>query len=407
MFFPYIWPVNRRSLQIRVVLVGACLLAMNVVNLLIPRQLGIIMDSLAGSNDKNPWSQVLIFAGLKLVASESGLSLLRQWLWVPVEYYSFDAISTAAYSHVLNLSSDFHDSKSSSDIMMAIQCGQSISDILESICFRAVPMMIDMVVAFVYLSATFGPYEGFITAATTAVFMYLATRMISALKSARRSEVGAWYKEHYVRQAGIQGWSTVASFNQIGYEEGRYSATVKDRVAKTQKVYMGYVFAHALQSLVLLCGLLAGAFLAVYQVTHGQATPGQFIMLLTYWAQLVAPLVFFAGLGKTISRDLLQAEQLLEILQTKPSVVSREGAPPLRFSGGEVRFENVWFSYDKKKDILKDINFTATPGMTVAFVGATGAGKSTILKLLDRFYDVTQGSIKIDGQDIRDVDLFR
>ncbi|KAK4105630.1 hypothetical protein N658DRAFT_416824 [Parathielavia hyrcaniae] len=405
-FFPYVWPVNNRALQVRVVLVGFCLLAMNFINFLIPRQLGIIMDSLSGRNNTNPWNEVLFFAGLKLVASEAGLSLLRQWLWIPVEFYSFGAISTAAYSHVLNLSSDFHDSKSSSDIMMAISCGQSISNILESICFRAAPMLIDMVVAFVYLSATLGPYEGFITIATAAVFMYIATRMIAALKSARRNEVGAWYKEHYVRQAGIQGWSTVASFNQIGHEEDRYSTAVEDRVTKTQKVYFGYVLAYALQFLVLLSGLLAGAFLAVYQITHQSATPGQFIMLLTYWAQMVSPLSFFAGLGKSISRDLLQAEQLLEIMQTKPSIVSKEGAPPLRFTGGEVCFENVCFSYDKKKDILKNINFTATPGMTVAFVGATGAGKSTILKLLDRFYDVTKGSVRVDGQDIRDVDLY-
>lgn len=385
---------------------GLCLLAMNAINVLIPRQLGIIIDSLSHTNSRNPWTEVLIFAGLKLVASEAGLSLLRQWLWIPVEFYSFDAMSTAAYSHVLNLSSDFHDTKSSSDIMMAIQSGQSISNILESICFRALPMLIDMTVAFIYLSVTFGPYEGFITIATAAVFLYIATHMIARLKTARRGEVSAWFKEHYVRQAGIQGWSTVTCFNQVEHEEARYSEAVKDRVTKSQKVFFGYVVAYAFQFLVLLSGLLAGAFLAVYQVTHKQATPGQFIMLLTYWAQLVAPLTFFAGLGKSISRDLIHAEQLLEIMQTKPTIRNKEGAPPLHFTAGRVQFDQVSFSYDKKKEILKGIDFEATPGMTVAFVGATGAGKSTILKLLDRFYDVTKGSIKIDGQDIRDVDLF-
>ncbi|KAK3335358.1 hypothetical protein B0T19DRAFT_447035 [Cercophora scortea] len=405
-FFPYVWPVKNAPLQTRIFLVGCCLLAMNFVNVLIPRQLGIVMDSLGGTNGRNPWIEVLVFAGLKLVASEAGLSLLRQWLWIPVEYYSFDAMSTAAYSHVLNLSSDFHDSKSSSDIMMAIQSGQNISSMLDSICFQALPMLIDMGVAFVYLSITFGPYEGFITVATAAIFMYIATRMISRMRSARRSEVSAWFEEHYIRQAGIQGWATVTCFNQIGHEERRYSAAVKERVAKSQKVFLGYIFAYALQFLVLLSGLMAGAFLAVYQVTHGQATPGDFIMLLTYWAQLVAPLTFFAGLGKTISKDLIHAEQLLEIMQTKPTVVSKVDAPPLVFNGGHVSFKNVCFSYDKKKDILKDISFTATPGKTIAFVGATGAGKSTILKLIDRFYDVTDGSIEIDGQDIRDVDLF-
>jgi len=158
--------------------------------------------------------------------------------------------------------------------------------------------------------------------------------------------------------------------------------------------------------LVLLSGLLAGAFLAVYQVSHKQATPGQFIMLLTYWSQLVAPLTFFATLGKNISKDLIEAEQLLEIMQTKPTVVSKEKAPPLQFKGGHVRFNSVSFSYNSKKQILKNVDFEATPGETIAFVGATGAGKSTILKLLDRFYDVTEGSIEIDDQDIRDIDLF-
>jgi ABC-type transport system involved in Fe-S cluster assembly fused permease/ATPase subunit len=380
---------------------------MNLVNVLIPRQLGIVMDSLNGLNEANPWIQVIIFACLKLVASDSGLSLLRHWLWIPVEFYSFDAMSTAAYSHVLNLSSDFHDSKSSSDIMMAIQSGQSVSNMLDSICFQAIPMLIDMCVAFIYLSITFGPYEGFITIATASVFLYMATRMISSLKTARRSEVSAWFEEHYVRQAGIQGWTTVTSFNQINHEESRYSNAVKVRVNKSQTLYTGYIIAYAFQYLVLLSGLLAGAFLAVYQVTHNQVTPGQFIMLLTYWSQLVAPLSFFSNLGKSISKDLIGAEQLLEIMQTKPTVISKEGAPPLNFVRGRVRFDHVNFSYDKKKDIIKDVSFSVDPGTTVAFVGATGAGKSTILKLLDRFYDVTGGSIEIDGQDIREVELSR
>lgn len=199
----------------------------------------------------------------------------------------------------------------------------------------------------------------------------------------------------------------MTSFNQTGHEEQRYSTVVKDRVSKSQAVYLGYLIAYAFQYIILLAGLLAGAFLAVWQVTNGQATPGQFIMLLTYWAQLVAPLNFFAGLGKNISRNLIHAEQLLDIMNTKPTVVNKEHAQELRYVGGAVDFENVCFSYDKKKPILKDISFSVQPGTTVAFVGATGAGKSTILKLLDRFYDVSEGSVKIDGQDIRDVDLDR
>ncbi|KAB5580862.1 hypothetical protein GE09DRAFT_454880 [Coniochaeta sp. 2T2.1] len=405
LFVPYIWPVNNKALQLRAVLVGVCLLAGNFINLLIPRQLGVIMDSLNKVNDQDPWVQILIYAALRLIASEAGLYLLRYRLWLPVEMYSAQALSTASFSHILNLSSDFHDEKSSSDIMTAMSAGGNLASLLESICFEALPMLIDMAVASVYISLTFGPYEGFITIATATLFFHVSNRMISALKNIRRREVSTWFDLHYVLQAGIQGWNTVASFNQISYEEDRYSASVKRSIDTTMESSIGYVTAWAFQSLTLLCGLLAGLFLAVYQINKGKATPGDFIMLLTYWSQLSGPLAFFANLGKSISRDFIGAEKLLEIMLTKPTVISKEGAPPLDFKGGQVRFDHVSFSYDKKKETLKDVSLDVPPGTTVAFVGATGAGKSTILKLLDRFYDPTEGSIMIDGQDIRDVEL--
>lgn len=208
-------------------------------------------------------------------------------------------------------------------------------------------------------------------------------------------------------QAGIQGWYTVASFNQVPYEEDRYRNAVKSRVNSQGSVTVGYSLGHAFQYFVLLCGLIAGAFLAVYQVTHGQATAGDFVMLLTYWGQLTSPLRFFASLGRSISEDLVYAERLLNIMQTKPTVIEKPSAKPLSLRGGKIEFRNVNFSYDKKKEILKSVKFTVSPGTTAAFVGATGAGKSTILKLLHRFYDVTGGSIQIDGQDVRDVQLSR
>jgi len=404
-FFPYVWPVNNRRLQAYAVLVGVCLLAGNALNFLIPRQLGAVMDSLSGVSGQNPWVQVMIFAGLRLLASEAGLSLIRQFFWLPVEYYSQEAISTAAYSHVMNLSSEFHDSKSSSDLIVAISHGTSISNMLESLCFQAIPMMIDLVVAFSYLSSKFGAYEGFITMATGLAFLQAAARMIAGFQDRRKKMVKAYFEEHYIRQAGIQGWHTVSAFNQVPYEEERYGVAVNNSVTAIKSIYVGYLMRQALQYLILLAGLLAGAFLAVYQVTNGQATAGDFVMLLTYWSQLTAPLQFFSSLGRSISQDLVHAERLLDVMLTKPTIMDKPDAKPLQLKGGEVELRDVSFSYDKKKDILKSVNLCVSPGTTAAFVGATGAGKSTILKVLDRFYDVSGGSIMIDGQDIRDVTL--
>ncbi|KAK8055277.1 hypothetical protein PG993_000504 [Apiospora rasikravindrae] len=405
-FFPYVWPVGNRRLQLHAALVGLCLILGNVVNVLIPRQLGIVMDTLSGKDGgRDPWAEVVVFASLKLASSEAGISLLRNMLWLPVDYYAVEALSNAAYSHVMRLSSDFHDSQSSSDLILAISSGHHISNMLESICFQALPMILDLMVAFIYLSVKFGAYEGFITIATGVAFIQAATYIVGMFKDRRNKMVKTYFEEHYVRQAGIQGWHTVSAFNQIPYEEDRYATAINSKVSSLKMLFSGYYVGHAFQYLILLCGLLAGAFLAVYQVRHGQATAGDFVMFLTYWAQLTSPLHFFATLGKSISQDLVYAERLLEVMQAKATIVDKPDAKPISLRGAKVEFRNVSFSYDKKKDILKGVKLVVPPGSSAAFVGATGAGKSTILKLLDRFYDVTSGSILIDGQDIRDIQL--
>ncbi|UNI19263.1 hypothetical protein JDV02_005458 [Purpureocillium takamizusanense] len=405
-FFPYVWPVNSSPLQLRAAAVVLCLFASNALHLLIPRQTGIIMDSLSGANQSNPWIAVVFFAILRLAASESGIELLRQWLWIPVKYYAHDNITRAAYSHMMHLSADFHDSKSSSEMMMAIYGGAAVSNVVESVLLQALPMLIDMGVAVVYLSVTFGPYEGLITVATGTIFFVMAGRLVAESKAASRKRVNALYQEHYVRQSGLLGWQTVSAFNQIGYEDNRHANAVTNRWLSEQRYVMSWYISIAFQTMVLTSGLLVSAFLAVSRIQSGRATSGQFAMLLMYWSQLTSPLQFFAKLGKSMSDDFIDAERLLDVMKTKPTVENKKGARPLKFVSGNVEFENVCFSYDGRKGTIKGISLSVPAGETVAFVGATGAGKSTLLKLLDRFYDVSEGSIRIDGQDVRDVDLF-
>lgn len=404
--FPYVWPVGHKALQMRAFAVVLCLFASNALHLLIPRQTGIIMDSLSGTNTISPWIAVLTYAVLRLASSECGIELLRQWLWIPVKYFSHDALTRAAYSHMMHLSADFHDSKSSSDMLMAIHGGSAVSNAVESIFLQATPMLVDMMVAVVYLSVTFGPYEGLITMATASIFLHCASRLVARSKTVNRNRVHALYQEHYVRHSGLLGWQTVSAFNQIGYEDNRHANAVANRWLREQQYVLSWHISTAFQTIVLSSGLLASAFLAVYRIQNGQATSGQFAMLLMYWAQLTSPLQFFAKLGKSMSDDFIDAERLLDIMKTSPSVENKKNARPLKFVSGKVEFDKVCFSYDEQKGVIKDVGLEIPGGQTVAFVGATGAGKSTLLRLLDRFYDVTGGAIRIDGQDIRDVDLY-
>lgn len=403
--FPYIWPVGSRNLQLRAVGVILCLVASNALHLLIPRQTGIIMDTL-GQSSNNPWGPVILFALLRLASSESGIELVRSWLWIPVRYYSQKALSQASFSHMVHLSADFHESKSTSELVGAMYGGNAIANAIESILLQAAPMLVDMLVAIVYLSITFGAYEGLITVATGTVFMTLTTRLVAESKSATRSRQDAWYRENGIRTSGLNGWHTASAFNQIGYEDNRHANAVTERWLKEQQFMLSWSVSVAFQTIVLTVGLMASAFLAVFRIHNGQATPGQFAMLLMYWAQLTAPLQFFANLGKSMSDNLISAERLLAIMKTKPSVENKKGARLFKFVSGEVNFNDVHFSYDGSRDVISSVSLNIPAGMTVAFVGKTGSGKSTLLKLLSRNYEIQSGSISIDGQDIRDVELF-
>ncbi|SPO03993.1 related to vacuolar membrane protein HMT1 [Cephalotrichum gorgonifer] len=403
--WPHIWPVGNYWLQFRAVLVVICLLIQNALNLLIPRQMGIIMDILSGAREGNAWIQVMIFAVLKFLASDSGIDYVRQRIYFPLENYSRDALVTAAYRHILSLSADFHDSQSTSDTILAVRGGETISSMVDKLAFSAFPRVVDLVIAIIYLSMKFGPYEGFITISTAICYLHVATVLVGGMKEARRDQVTSYYDKNGLLQAGIEGWHTVTAFNQIGYEDNRHTNAVRVYTAKAKVLYFKWFSIHALQSCVLLSGLLAGSFLAVARIQNGMATPGDFAMLLAYWSQLTGPLMFFSSLGKQVSNDLIHAERLLDMMYKHPTVMNKKGARPLNFTRGAVEFEDVFFSYDKRKDIIHNLTFTVPGGQSVAFVGATGAGKSTIIKLLARLYDVKSGSIRVDGQDIRDVDL--
>lgn len=131
------------------------------------------------------------------------------------------------------------------------------------------------------------------------------------------------------------------------------------------------------------------------------------MVLLTYWGQLQGPLSKFSAMFRKVNEMLMDTERLLEIFQTKPTICDSDDAKPLTLTKGEIRFNNIEFGYDARKTILKGVNFRVAGGSSVAVVGETGGGKSTILKVLNRFYDVSGGSIEIDGQNIRHVTLRR
>ncbi|EPS41356.1 hypothetical protein H072_4750 [Dactylellina haptotyla CBS 200.50] len=409
-FWPMIWPSNNRKLKTYTFFIGVTLAGQSVLNVLVPRQFGLVTDSFLKRSEESdegssPWVQVSLFIIFKLLQSNAGLFAIKDYLWVPVQQYSYRMITTSAYNHILSLSYDFHCDKRSGELFMSISNARSINLFIDMMLFSFLPMLADLMIAFVYLYFLFGPYMALLVAFVTVSFLWSTSKMANYSQCTRRDFLKASRKEGDTMWETVSNWQNISYFNNLQHEQNRYMDAILDYQRFERKHNWGTSFLKVLQALIFTLGLLGACYLAVYTIVNGKQPVGSFVTLLLYWTQLSAPLTFFADFFRRLNTSMIDAERVLEILSLKPTVTNRKNARKLEVKDGEVALDNVYFDYDERKPAIKGISLRAKPGTTVAIVGETGAGKSTILRLLFRFYDVKKGSIKIDGQDIRDVTL--
>ncbi|KAK6348411.1 hypothetical protein TWF718_006207 [Orbilia javanica] len=409
-FWPMIWPSQDRKLKFYMCLIGLILAGQSALNVLVPRQFGLVTDSFLeathGSGEgPSPWVQVSLFIVFKLLQSNAGLFAIKDYLWIPIEQYSYRMITTSAYNHILSLSYDFHCDKRSGELFASISNARSINLFIDMMLFRFIPMLADLFIAFIYLYCLFGPYMALLIAFVSISFLWSTSKMANYNQSTRRDFIKASRKEGDTMWETVSNWQNISYFNNLKHEQDRYLGAVMDYQQYERKWIWGTSFLKVLQSLIFTLGLLCACFLAVYSIVNKTQPIGSFVTLLLYWTQLSGPLAFFADFFRRLNTSMIDAERVLEILSLKPTVADRKNAPKLEVNSGEVAFDSVHFDYDERKSAIRGISMRAKPGETVAIVGETGAGKSTLLRLLFRFYDVKKGSIKIDGQDIRDVTI--
>lgn len=200
-------------------------------------------------------------------------------------------------------------------------------------------------------------------------------------------------------------YETVKYFNAEQYEFTRYRDAVGDFQKAEYHVLFSLTLLNTCQNTVFMIGLLTTCFIAAYQVSTGQRPVGSFVSLLTYMAQLQGPLNFFGTFYRSIQSALINAERMLELFREQPTVVDSPRATPLSMCKGDIQFRDVEFSYDSRKPALNGLSFHCEPGTTTALVGESGGGKSTIFRLLFRFYNSEKGCITIDGHDVQDITI--
>ncbi|TPX10824.1 uncharacterized protein E0L32_008213 [Thyridium curvatum] len=406
LFFPYLWPRDSRKLRFIVLICFILLVLQRIVNFLVPNQIGVVADALTENEGQMPWAQLCILIALKILQGQSGLlGSFRSLLWIPVSQYSYRALTTAAFEHVHSLSLEFHLGKRTGEVLSALNKGASINSFLEQVTFQVFPMLIDLIVAILYFLGKFGISYATIASIVTWYYLHMTIRMASTRADQRRDMVNADREEEAVKNDSITSYETVKYFNAEDYEFKRYRDAIHNFQVAEKKVTVGMQLMNICQNLVFMCGILSMLLLGAYQVAKGFRTVGDFMILISYLGQLQGPLNYFGTFYRTVQQAMISGERLLELFKIQPTVVDRPGVPALETCRGHIRWKKVRFYYDKKKPALHDLDFECKPGTTTAFVGESGGGKSTVFRLMFRYYNCHQGAIEIDGRDVKDVTI--
>ncbi|OAA38911.1 heavy metal tolerance protein precursor [Cordyceps fumosorosea ARSEF 2679] len=414
LFFPYLWPKDSVMLQLQVLVCFVLVIIQRIVNIIVPTQIGEVVKQLNHAikevQDGQPLTMELfplrasLFLGLLWIL-QGMLGPLRSLLWIPVSQYSYRGLTTAAFNHVHSLSLDFHLSKRTGEVLSALNKGSSINSFLEQVTFQVIPMLFDLVLSISVFYYKFGPLYAQINLVDTCWYLYLTIKMASTRADQRREMTNADREEEAVKNDSISSYETVKYFNAEDYESNRYRDKVGAYQKAEAKVQMGMVMMNVCQTLVFNLGRILAALICGWQVAVGMRESSDWFVVISYLTQLQGPLNFFGTFYRTVQQSMISGERLLELFKIQSTVVDTPNAKPLENFSGHIRWNNVNFSYDRRRPALRNISFECQPGTTTAFVGESGGGKSTLFRHMFRYYDCDEGSIELDGKDVRDLTI--
>ena len=417
LFFPYLWPKDSVRLQFQVLLCFTLIIMQRLVNVAVPYQIGLVVNRLeravkdvqAGeplTMENFPVKDFLILGGLWTLQGSGGLlGAVRSILWIPISQYSYRGLTTAAFNHVHSLSLDFHLSKRTGEVLSALNKGSSINNFLESVTFQVIPMMFDLFLSISVFYVYFGPLYATINMVDTCWYLYMTIKMASTRADQRREMSNADREEEAVKNDSISSYETVKYFNADRFESQRYQGKVGDFQRAEARVQMGLNKMNICQALVFNVGRILAASVCGWQVAIGVRNTGEWFTVVSYLTQLQAPLNFFGTFYRTVQQAMISGERLLELFKIQPTVVDGPNAKPLKNFEGRIEWKGVCFAYDRRKPALKNVSFVCEPGTTTAFVGESGGGKSTLFRHMFRYYDCDEGSVELDGQNVKDLTI--
>ncbi|MDH5694046.1 MAG: ABC transporter transmembrane domain-containing protein, partial [Gammaproteobacteria bacterium] len=397
---PYLWEYKGR-----VLLALACLVLAKVANVGVPIVLKDIVDSL----NLNVQS-ILIYPTLLLVGygalriASSAFNELRDVLFTRVRYRAMRRLTIRTMEHLHNLSLRFHLERKTGAISRDLQRGAtSLSSLLNYFTFSIIPVVVEFGLVAAYLLTS---YDGIFTVLIfSCVLVYvLFTLAVMNWRMNHRQEMNQHESNaNNIAMDSLINYETVKYFNNEELEKRRTDEHLGKWENSAVKAQTSMSLLNFGQGAIIAVGVTLVMMAAASQVQKGTMTLGDLVLVNTFLLQLFIPLGMLGIIYRQIRYSLTDMDHLVKLLEEVPEIKDAADAPSLLVEKGHVKFDHVNFSYNKDRSILKDISFEIPPGNKLAIVGASGAGKSTIARLLFRFYEINQGQILIDGQDIRSV----
>lgn len=394
--------------KLRVVLALICLVLAKVAIVGLPFVLKEIVDSLDQVNESVvgivavPVSLVLAYGLLRFF--NVILGEIRDTLFGRVTERAMRRVGLKLFNHLHNLDLDFHLNRQTGGLSRDMERGTSgISFLMRFMVFNIVPTLLEILFVVAIFFYQYGISFALIT--LSSIVLYIAF-------TAYATE----WRTKYIREANkadsssnsraidsLLNYETVKYFNNEEYEANRYDDELALWESARRKNRLTLFGLNSGQAMIIASAITAMLLLAAQGVVAKEMTLGDFVLINAFMMQLFMPLNFLGFVYREIKGSLANIEKMFELLAQKPKVTDCENAPNLKIEKGHISFNNVKFEYDPSRPILKGISFTINSGEKLAVVGESGSGKSTLVKLLFRFYDVTQGSIEIDGVDIKTV----
>jgi len=406
---PYLWPAGETWVKQRVVAALMLLVLSKLVSVTTPYLYKQAVDALTGKSVGVATFLLLGSVGLTVAYGLARMGTvffgeMRDWVFVRVGQRALRKLALETFTHIHRLSMRYHITRKTGGLSRIIERGvKGVDFLLRFMLFSIIPLILELTMVSVIFAIYFGWAYMVVVIATITLYVTYTFKVTEWRVQIRRQMNDQDTDANQKAIDSLLNYETVKYFNAEAREAARYDRAMAMYEGFAVRTGQSLSILNIGQNVIITTGLIIVMVLSAIGVQNGQFTVGDFVMVNAYMMQITLPLGFLGTVYREIRQALVDMGEMFGLLGQPAEITDKPGAPDLVVSAGEVVFDGVEFAYEPNREILKGVSVRVGPGQRIALVGPSGSGKSTIGRLLFRFYDIQAGSIRIDGQDIRDV----